>query len=500
MKEGIKEELDQLEALAHEYKRNGRQTQRREPPILIVTYKNHALDQFLEGCLTFTKKIVRIGGGSKNETLQQYNLMNIFLTQLNGPDRWNYAKVKQELKARMDKIRGMVKEIKEIATIAGIGTNSNNNNNNNNSDSNKTRILTPAILRAFATENQLATFGEITRKNIAKWLAVNYPVVVEKKDKKERTKNSNSNNNNQDGDDDDEELNEALRLSLSLDEKKTASSDRDNNALIKNIDQEIAAIDRQIAQLNRSFNPANPDSHLQYVLEMSDLAAKKKDKQKIKEKLLSQDQQQQQTDNNDEDDVWLADMEQEENERRVEYYAKGYKDDEEETFVDFSGKKKKKNRRNRKKDRKDNNNNNNNKNNNNNNSNSDSSESDEEDNDDGEKVDQLRRKVNDFVAKIEVSTLDELKYSGNNNNNYTTNPFFDDDEENSLSLRYNNLWEMPIQHRRQLAEEWIRRYTAEFEADYEKMLKQYQEFTTEMAQLNANVRLSILQVIIHTLK
>ncbi|XP_065213301.1 NFX1-type zinc finger-containing protein 1-like [Planococcus citri] len=43
-------------------------------PILLVCYTNHALDQFLEGILNFTEKIVRVGGQSKSELLKPFNL------------------------------------------------------------------------------------------------------------------------------------------------------------------------------------------------------------------------------------------------------------------------------------------------------------------------------------------------------------------------------------------------------------------------------------------
>ncbi|XP_050430378.1 NFX1-type zinc finger-containing protein 1-like [Adelges cooleyi] len=46
-------------------------------PILVVCYTNHALDQFLEGLLTITNKIIRIGGGSQSDILKPYNLKNI---------------------------------------------------------------------------------------------------------------------------------------------------------------------------------------------------------------------------------------------------------------------------------------------------------------------------------------------------------------------------------------------------------------------------------------
>ena len=44
------------------------------PPIVIVCYTNHALDQFLEGILDFCPSLLRIGGGSKSERLKKYTL------------------------------------------------------------------------------------------------------------------------------------------------------------------------------------------------------------------------------------------------------------------------------------------------------------------------------------------------------------------------------------------------------------------------------------------
>lgn len=46
-------------------------------PIIVVCYTNHALDQFMEGILNFTKQVVRIGGQSKSETIEQYSLKYI---------------------------------------------------------------------------------------------------------------------------------------------------------------------------------------------------------------------------------------------------------------------------------------------------------------------------------------------------------------------------------------------------------------------------------------
>ena len=43
-------------------------------PILVICYTNHALDQFLEGIMAFTRKIVRIGGQSKCKALEPFML------------------------------------------------------------------------------------------------------------------------------------------------------------------------------------------------------------------------------------------------------------------------------------------------------------------------------------------------------------------------------------------------------------------------------------------
>ncbi|CAG9824164.1 unnamed protein product [Phaedon cochleariae] len=45
-------------------------------PILVICYTNHALDQFLEGLLPVTKEVVRVGGQSKNENLNSFNIRN----------------------------------------------------------------------------------------------------------------------------------------------------------------------------------------------------------------------------------------------------------------------------------------------------------------------------------------------------------------------------------------------------------------------------------------
>lgn len=45
-------------------------------PMLIICYTNHALDQFLEGLLSVTQSIVRLGSQSKSKVLERYSLHN----------------------------------------------------------------------------------------------------------------------------------------------------------------------------------------------------------------------------------------------------------------------------------------------------------------------------------------------------------------------------------------------------------------------------------------
>lgn len=46
-------------------------------PILLTCYTNHALDQFLEKISEYTQRIVRLGGGTKNENLKKFGLREV---------------------------------------------------------------------------------------------------------------------------------------------------------------------------------------------------------------------------------------------------------------------------------------------------------------------------------------------------------------------------------------------------------------------------------------
>ncbi|CAH0548132.1 unnamed protein product [Brassicogethes aeneus] len=64
-------------------------------PILLICYTNHALDQFLEGIVPCTQQILRIGGQSKNEALNEFNI----------------RKKKRPLPAAVGQIRRVVSDI-----------------------------------------------------------------------------------------------------------------------------------------------------------------------------------------------------------------------------------------------------------------------------------------------------------------------------------------------------------------------------------------------------
>jgi hypothetical protein len=56
---------------------NNKDQMRRSTPILVVCLTNHALDQFLVGMLKFTDRLVRIGGQSKCQELDKFNMRNV---------------------------------------------------------------------------------------------------------------------------------------------------------------------------------------------------------------------------------------------------------------------------------------------------------------------------------------------------------------------------------------------------------------------------------------
>ncbi|XP_065226654.1 NFX1-type zinc finger-containing protein 1-like [Planococcus citri] len=93
-------------------------------PILLVCYTNHALDQFLEGILNFTQRIVRVGGQSKSNELKPYNLRGrenlINLRREARKLQPTMNKCRDEMKRILFQLRKKSEEKKIIETPEGI--------------------------------------------------------------------------------------------------------------------------------------------------------------------------------------------------------------------------------------------------------------------------------------------------------------------------------------------------------------------------------------------
>lgn len=90
-------------------------------PILVVCYTNHALDQFMEGILSFTNQVVRIGGQSKSEIIEKYSLRNITRVYRRSiVTNKGLQNVKTQLESCMDKIKYFRKCSETLSYNAGV--------------------------------------------------------------------------------------------------------------------------------------------------------------------------------------------------------------------------------------------------------------------------------------------------------------------------------------------------------------------------------------------
>jgi hypothetical protein len=76
----------------------------KKTPMLVICYTNHALDQFLEGLIAFTERILRVGGQSKNENLKRFNLRS----------RNNRFRISPAVLQMREKIQGILGKIRTI--------------------------------------------------------------------------------------------------------------------------------------------------------------------------------------------------------------------------------------------------------------------------------------------------------------------------------------------------------------------------------------------------
>ncbi|XP_060877240.1 NFX1-type zinc finger-containing protein 1-like [Metopolophium dirhodum] len=90
-------------------------------PIIVVCYTNHALDQFIEGILSFTDKVVRIGGQTKSKIIEKYSLRNISREHRKSQTTYTCLKnIQNQLKSSMTNILYFKKWSEVLSYNAGI--------------------------------------------------------------------------------------------------------------------------------------------------------------------------------------------------------------------------------------------------------------------------------------------------------------------------------------------------------------------------------------------
>src|SRR5258708_38236068 len=82
---------------------------RRQTPILIVCYTNHALDQFLEGVFQFEENLVRIGGQSKSEVLQDRNIRKLMYES--GKTGKQHLRSRYDLNQQLTSLQEMIQQV-----------------------------------------------------------------------------------------------------------------------------------------------------------------------------------------------------------------------------------------------------------------------------------------------------------------------------------------------------------------------------------------------------
>lgn len=87
----------------------------RKSPILVICFTNHALDQFLEGILLkdLTRNLVRIGGRSKSEILEPFNLKERRRTIVHDVRFYDQAALLKDLKKEMSIIFEDIKTLQD---------------------------------------------------------------------------------------------------------------------------------------------------------------------------------------------------------------------------------------------------------------------------------------------------------------------------------------------------------------------------------------------------
>lgn len=82
--------------------------------MLVICYTNNALDQFLEGILQTTDKVIRLGSQSKSSKLEPYNLKNV-RAKMNCKHH-GFSKSKRELEMIYKEMTELQSEIEKCET------------------------------------------------------------------------------------------------------------------------------------------------------------------------------------------------------------------------------------------------------------------------------------------------------------------------------------------------------------------------------------------------
>lgn len=80
--------------------------------MLVICYTNHALDQFLEGILSITDNIVRLGSQSKSAVLEKYTLNNLRM-KVKSKYSYLYGKKRSEIESIYKQMTEVQSEIEK---------------------------------------------------------------------------------------------------------------------------------------------------------------------------------------------------------------------------------------------------------------------------------------------------------------------------------------------------------------------------------------------------
>lgn len=102
--------------VSNSLEQQGRQPNFHNGPILCVCFTNHALDQFLGGLIDHNLvQVVRVGGRSKSEKLDNYNLRH----KTHRSASWSVRSLLKDAEATLKKLESAMDDIgKEMSHIS----------------------------------------------------------------------------------------------------------------------------------------------------------------------------------------------------------------------------------------------------------------------------------------------------------------------------------------------------------------------------------------------